>query len=80
MLKEHYDVKELCLTKNCNTLLHNRMIKFNQPHKMVKHTQTICRLMPTNYLIAFDHFVRLAVKVFENNAVSNAQYHQGESF
>ena len=29
---------------------------------MVKHTQTIRRLMPTNCLIVFDHFVGLALK------------------
>ena len=31
-----------------------------QPHKMVKHTQTICQLLPTNCLIVFDDFVGLA--------------------
>ena len=29
---------------------------------MVKHTQTIRRLVPTNILSVFDHFVRLAFK------------------
>ena len=29
---------------------------------MVKHTQTIRRLLPTNYLSVFDHFVGLALK------------------
>ena len=29
---------------------------------MDKHIQTICRLLPTNYLSVFDHFVRLALK------------------
>ena len=29
---------------------------------MVKHTQTIRRLLPTNCLTMFDHFVRLALK------------------
>ena len=29
---------------------------------MVKHTQTICRLLPTNCLSVFDHFVGLALK------------------
>ena len=29
---------------------------------MVKHTQTIRRLLPTNCLSVFDHFVRLALK------------------
>ena len=33
-----------------------------QPHKMVKHTQTIRRLLPTNCLSVFDHFVELALK------------------
>ena len=31
-----------------------------QHHKMVKHTQTIRRLLPTNCLRVFDHFVGLA--------------------
>ena len=30
---------------------------------MVKHTQTIRRLLPTNCLSVFDHFVKLALKV-----------------
>ena len=30
-------------------------------HKMVKITQTICRLLPINYLTVFDHFVGLAL-------------------
>ena len=33
-----------------------------QPHKLVKHTQEICRLLQTNCLSEFDHFVRLALK------------------
>ena len=33
----------------------------NQPHKMVKHTQTIRRQKPTNCLSVFDHFVGLAL-------------------
>ena len=33
-----------------------------QPHKMVKHTETICRLLPTNCLTVFDHFVGLGPK------------------
>ena len=33
-----------------------------QPHQMVKHTQTIRRLLPTNYLSVFDHFVGLSLK------------------
>ena len=30
--------------------------------KMVKHTQTILRLLPKSFLIVFDHFVGLALK------------------
>ena len=33
-----------------------------QPHKIVKHNQTICRLLSTNCLSMFDHFVGLMVK------------------
>ena len=34
----------------------------HQPHKMVKHTQTIYRLLPTDCLSLSDHFVALAFK------------------
>ena len=33
-----------------------------QPHKMVKHTQINLRILATNYLSVFDHFVVLALK------------------
>ena len=33
-----------------------------QPYKMIKYTQTIRRLYPTNCLSVFDHFVVLALK------------------
>ena len=33
-----------------------------QPHKMIKHTQTIRRLLPTNCLSLFDHFVGWRLK------------------
>ena len=33
-----------------------------QPDKMVKLSQRIRRLLPTNYLSVFDHFVGLALK------------------
>ena len=33
-----------------------------QPHKMVKHTQTIRRLLPSNCLSVFDYFLGLALK------------------
>ena len=42
-----------------------KVIHFNskqQPHRMVKQTQTICRQQPTNCLSVFDHFVGLALK------------------
>ena len=38
-----------------------------QPHKMVKHTQTICRLLPTNCLSLFGHFMGLALKWLETS-------------
>ena len=34
----------------------------HQPHKMVKHIQAVRRLLPTNCLIVFGHFVRVVVK------------------
>ena len=37
-----------------------------QPHKTVKHTQTIRRLLPTNCLSVFNHFVGLALKGLRN--------------
>ena len=33
-----------------------------QPYKIVKHTQTICRLLATNCLSLFDYFMKLALK------------------
>ena len=33
-----------------------------QPHKMIKHTQVIRRLLPTNCLNVFDHFVGLILE------------------
>ena len=33
-----------------------------QPHKLVKHTQTIRRLLPTNCLSVFDPLVGLTLK------------------
>ena len=44
----------------------------HQPHKIVKHTQTICRQQPTNCLNVFYHYVNLkflnflAIKIFCN--------------
>ena len=38
---------------------------------MVKHTQTICRQQPTNYLSLFEHFVGLVLKELINMAISS---------
>ena len=44
-------------------LVNNFSITFKRElHKIAKRTQTICRLLPTNCLSAFDHFVGLALK------------------
>ena len=43
-----------------------------QPHKIVKHTQTIRRLLPTNCLSVFDHFLGLALKGL--NFIHRADY------
>ena len=40
--------------------MHERVKR--QSHKIVKHTQTIYRLLPTNCFSACDHFVGLALK------------------
>ena len=37
---------------------------------MVKHNQTIHRLLPTNCLSVFDHFVGLALKGLNNSKVN----------
>ena len=42
----------------------------SQPRKTVKHTQTIHRLLPTNCLSVFDHFVGLALKRLTKRATS----------
>ena len=41
-----------------------------QPYKMVKHTQTICRLLPTKCLSVFDHFVGLLLKGLKHVSIS----------
>ena len=48
-----------------------------QPHKMVKHTQTIRQqqLLPTNWLGVFDHFVRLALKRPIKYQITKLQIH-----
>ena len=45
-------------SKHCSTLLIQLAVftSLRQPHKMVKHTQKIRRLLLTNYLSAFDQF------------------------
>ena len=37
---------------------------------MVKYTQTICRLLPTNCLSLFDHFVGLTLKGLTHLSIS----------
>ena len=38
---------------------------------MVKHTQTIRQLLPTNCLSVYDHFVGLALKGLTSNSLNN---------
>ena len=38
-----------------------------QSNQMVKHTQLICRLLPTNCLSVFDHVVELVFKGLNSN-------------
>ena len=44
-----------------NILIPDEQFK-RQPHKIVKHTQKIPRLLPTNCSSVFDHFVGLVLK------------------
>ena len=48
-------------------LLYLPLLFKRQPHKMAKHTPTICRQKPTNCLILFDHFVESALKGVSND-------------
>ena len=48
---------------------HVSMCKKLQSRKMVKHTQAIHRLSPTNCLSVSDHFVGLALKGLTNKNV-----------
>ena len=41
---------------------------------MVKHTQTIRRLLPMNCLTVFDHFVELALEGLRENDLVSYQY------
>ena len=47
--------------KNLISILNLNSLSANST-KMVKHTQTICQLLPTNCLSVFDHFVGLVFK------------------
>ena len=38
---------------------------------MVKHTQTIARLLPTNCLSVFDHFVGLVLKGLKTDVLAS---------
>ena len=46
----------------------------SQTHKMVKHTQTIHWLLPTNYLSVFKHFVESAFKGLNRGCLPFDQY------
>ena len=48
-------LEKLCIFAGIRNLL-------TQPNKMVKRTQTFRRLLPTNCLSEFDHFMRLTLK------------------
>ena len=66
-LKQHYNHQnpnKKSRSKNIKApCLHNMAWNFKrQPHKMVKHTQTICRQQSTNCLSVLDHFVGLALE------------------
>ena len=73
IFKPNYDLislyawkKYLCILKAPFLWYKTRNIHLNplsaNPTKMVKHTQTIRRLLPTHYFIVFDHYVELAFK------------------
>ena len=51
-----------------------------QPYKMVKHTQTIRRLLPANCLNVFDHFVGLGVKVLIASLINEMSFLNGLCF
>ena len=60
---DNYMFKDIYVTKLLILVLHRMIYPFkHQPHKMVKHTKTIRRLLPTNCLNVFDHFMGLALK------------------
>ena len=48
--------------------------------KLVKHTQTIRRLLPKNFLSVFDHFVELALKGLIFLTLILASYQLGIKF
>ena len=64
----------LCVTLELQSYPFKRQL-----HKMVKHTQTICRLLPTNCLSVFDHFAELALKgytrFFGHSVVTKNLFH-----
>ena len=45
---------------------------------MVKHTQTIRRLLPTNYLSVFDHFTGLVLKGLNNSSIQRPMHDPGK--
>ena len=52
-------ITDICYSESIENLnnLNNSYLFKRQPHKMVKHTQATCRLLSTNYLSVFYHFV-----------------------
>ena len=69
-LKLHYNVYKVLLlfflqSKSGITKQRRISLLSANPKKMVKQTQTIVGLLPTNRLRVFDYFVRLAIKVLK---------------
>ena len=73
LLKFHFIKTNNPSHKHLFSWLHENSINSfkHQLHKMVKHTQIICRLLPTNCLSVFDHFMGLALNELNANANDN---------
>ena len=71
-----------CWKRVCLIILSRRILEillrssFNplRDHKMVKHTQTIRRLLPTNCVIVFGHFVGLGLKGLSHTQLKAGRY------
>ena len=66
VMQNHKESLSLLLWVSLHSIIVNQyiiIIRFKrQPHKMVKHTQTVRQQHPTNCLSVFDRSVGLAVK------------------